>query len=115
MIAEPETSYYADTDWTPDHDYYYRISAVDNQDNMSDYSEELAVIITSTWGQPGVERPRITAITSSYPNPFNSQTTIVYYVADIGPIPAQINIDIYDILGRKVRTLVDAESEDACR
>ncbi len=111
MIAEPETSYYADTDWTSDHDYYYRISAVDGQDNMSDYSEELAVIITSTWDEPGVERPNITAITSSYPNPFNSQTTIVYYVANIGPIPAQINIDIYDILGRKIRTLLNERKD----
>ncbi len=111
IIAEPESSYYADADWTPDHDYYYRISSVDDQDNMSDYSEELEVILTSIWGEPGVERPKITAITSSYPNPFNSQTTIVYHVADIGPIPAQINIDIYDIMGRKVRELVDERKE----
>jgi hypothetical protein len=111
MIAEPDTSYYVDLDWLPGHNYYYRIAAVDNQDNISDYSEELVVILTSIWGDPGVERPEITAITGNYPNPFNSQTTIVYYVANIGPIPARINIDIYDIMGRKVRKLVDEKKE----
>jgi flagellar hook assembly protein FlgD len=53
----------------------------------------------------------MTSITNSYPNPFNSLTTIIYYVADIGPVPAQINIDIYDIMGRKVRELVDERKE----
>ena len=111
MIAEPDTSYYADTGWTPGYDYYYKIAAVDNQDNMSDYSEELAVILTDIEGGFGAEMPTITAIKGNYPNPFNSQTTIIYTVANLGPIPAQIDIDIYDILGRKVRLLVDDRKE----
>jgi len=48
---------------------------------------------------------------SNYPNPFNSSTTIIYHVANIGPIPAEIKIDIYDILGRKVRTLINERKE----
>ncbi|MCD6163724.1 MAG: T9SS type A sorting domain-containing protein [candidate division Zixibacteria bacterium] len=111
LIAELDTSYYLDSDWTTDQDYYYRIASIDNQDNISDYSEELEINLVSIWDMPGVERPEFTAITSNYPNPFNSQTTIVYYVGNIGPIPAQINIDIYDILGRKVRLLFDARKE----
>ena len=111
MIAEPDTSFYVDLDWMPGHNHYYKLAAVDNQDNISDYSEELEVILTSIWGDPGVTKPNITSITNSYPNPFNSQTAIVYFVADIGPIPAQINIDIYDIMGRKVRKLVDERKE----
>jgi len=111
MIAEPDTSFYADYDWSPEHNYYYKISAVDNQDNMSDYSEELAVILVSIWGQPGVEIPDFTSITSNYPNPFNSTTTIIYHVANIGPVPAEIKIEIYDILGRKVRTLINERKE----
>jgi hypothetical protein len=107
LIGEPDTSYYADGDLTPGHNYYYRIAAVDNQDNLSDYSIELEVITTGVEGGWGAEMPTITAIESNYPNPFNSQTTIIYTVANLGPIPAQINIDIYDIMGRKVRKLVD--------
>lgn len=39
----------------------------------------------------------------SYPNPFNSSTTIRYTVLTAGPV----TLDIYDILGRKVQTLLD--------
>ena len=107
LISEPDTSYYEDTDLTPGHNYYYRVAALDNQDNLSDYSEELEVITTGVEGGWGVEMPTITAIESNYPNPFNSQTTIIYAVANLGPLPAQVNIDIYDIMGRRVRNLVD--------
>lgn len=106
LISEPDTSYYVDGDILPGVDYYYRISALDNQGNESDYSEELTVIQTGIWDGVGVEPPRITIIQSNYPNPFNSSTTIVYAVADLGPIPAEIEVTIYDIVGRKVRTLV---------
>jgi len=111
LLAEPDTSYYVDTDWMPGHNYYYLIAAIDNQDNISDYSEELAVILTGIEPFPGAEVPFITAIETSYPNPFNSVTTIIYKVANLGPVPAQINIDIYDILGREVRNLVDERKE----
>ncbi len=106
LISEPDTSNYVDGDILPGVDYYYRISALDNQGNESDYSEELAVIQTGIWDGVGVEPPRMTIIQSNYPNPFNSSTTIVYAVADLGPIPAEIEVTIYDIVGRKVRTLV---------
>ncbi len=39
----------------------------------------------------------------NFPNPFNAQTTIEYTTPKAG----DVRLDIYDILGRKVRTLVD--------
>ncbi len=39
----------------------------------------------------------------NYPNPFNPETQIRYQVAS----QAQVTIEVYDVLGRKVRTLVD--------
>jgi hypothetical protein len=39
----------------------------------------------------------------NYPNPFNFSTTIRYIVPTAGPV----RLDIYDILGRKVQTLLD--------
>jgi hypothetical protein len=43
----------------------------------------------------------------NYPNPFNSATTIEYSLSEAG----RVRIDIYDLLGRKVETLVDEEKQ----
>ncbi|MEJ2538041.1 MAG: T9SS type A sorting domain-containing protein [Calditrichia bacterium] len=37
----------------------------------------------------------------NYPNPFNSGTTIEFYL----PLTSEINVEIYNLLGQKVRTL----------
>lgn len=42
-------------------------------------------------------------INQNYPNPFNPSTTITYSVAK----PSNVKIVIYDMLGQKVKTLVD--------
>ncbi|UCE66281.1 MAG: T9SS type A sorting domain-containing protein [Candidatus Zixiibacteriota bacterium] len=42
---------------------------------------------------------------TAFPNPFNSSTTIKYIL----PEPGHVRIDIYDLLGRKVRTLVEKD------
>jgi hypothetical protein len=107
LIAEPESSFYADADVIIGETYYYRIASIDSQGNRSDYSPETAVTVTGVWQGEGAELPRMTVIESNYPNPFNSNTTIIYTVANLGPMPAEIKIDIYDIMGRKVRNLVN--------
>jgi hypothetical protein len=111
LIAETESSAFADGDVISGQTYYYRIASLDNQGNRSEYSQEVDVDMTGIWQGDGVEPPRMTAIESNYPNPFNSATTLIYAVANLGPLPAQINIDIYDVQGRKVRTLVDERKE----
>jgi hypothetical protein len=42
-------------------------------------------------------------LSPNYPNPFNAQTTIKYSL----PKEGNVRIDIFDIMGRKVETLVD--------
>ena len=111
LIAAPESSFYADSNVVLGQTYYYRIASLDNQGNRSEYSPEIAVTVTGVWQGDGAEMPRMTVIESNYPNPFNSATTIVYSVADLGPIPAEIKIEIYDIMGHKVRTLVNEKKE----
>jgi hypothetical protein len=110
-VATPETSYFADGGLVPTQDYFYKIKAVDDNNQASESSDELPVYLSGIQDEPGVETPKITSIESNYPNPFNSSTTIVYSVANLGPIPAQINIDIFDIGGRKVRALLDNRME----
>jgi len=111
LLAEPESSFYSDPEVILGETYYYRIASSDNQGNRSEYSPELAVMVTGVWNGEGAEMPRMTVIESNYPNPFNSSTTIVYSVANLGPLPAEITIEIYDITGRKIRTLIHERKE----
>ena len=50
------------------------------------------------------ELPKHLIVSSPYPNPFNATITIQYDL----PQDCHVTIDIYDILGRHVKTLVDA-------
>ncbi len=78
------------------------------------YSYELQSVsikgVTKTFNQlnvTGVNRtndsPKSFALLQNYPNPFNPATTIRYDVPKIG----RVKIDVFDILGNKVATLVD--------
>lgn len=52
--------------------------------------------------------PKAFSLSHNYPNPFNPQTVIEYAL----PHDCEVRITIYNILGQKVRTLVD-ESQEA--
>ncbi len=50
-------------------------------------------------------RPYSFSLAQNYPNPFNAQTVIGYTLLD----EAYVTIDVYDLLGRKITSLVDIE------
>ena len=50
-------------------------------------------------------RPEQFVLMQNYPNPFNPSTKISFMLADSGPI----KLEIYDLLGRKMATLLDKE------
>jgi hypothetical protein len=107
MIAVPDTSLYIDTDFIAANSIYYRISAADNQNNISDYSEELEVVFTGIGDPFDANMPQTIVLYQNYPNPFNRNTIIKYYLPNIGYQPAKVKLSIYDLLGRQVRLLVD--------
>lgn len=53
----------------------------------------------------GDELPRTTALHQNFPNPFNPTTSIQFDLAQAGPV----RLDVYDSLGRLVKSLVDEE------
>jgi hypothetical protein len=77
------------------------------------YSEEYFRRYTVVAGEPGYVNEKIAEILSvipreftlsqNYPNPFNPTTTIQYSVA----VPGKVQIMVYDLLGREVKTLVN--------
>ena len=46
--------------------------------------------------------PQAYALDANYPNPFNPSTTIGYQL----PMAAQVRLEIYDLMGQRVKTLV---------
>jgi hypothetical protein len=102
-----DTSVFKDTEWNNYQNYYYLFTAIDNQDNESDPSSELAVIFISIFEPDEPFIPYKVELRQNYPNPFNPRTTIVYSVPNLGPQPAKVKIIVYNIMGEEVRNLVD--------
>jgi len=55
--------------------------------------------------EEGGNRPKKFSLAQNYPNPFNPQTSIAYTL----PKAATVRLDVFDILGRVVTTLLDKE------
>jgi hypothetical protein len=99
------------TNWAdPEYDgwnIYYKITATDYAGNESDPSSPENVTAA---GESGI--PRTFTLYQNVPNPFNPTTVIRY---DVPPSGGPVTIRIYDVAGRLVRTLVDAEQSAGAR
>ncbi len=60
-------------------------------------------------GVQGVDAPLPTSFTlhQNYPNPFNPVTTIEFDLGVSVSGPQQVNLDIFNVLGQRVRSLID--------
>jgi hypothetical protein len=68
---------------------------------------KLSTEITGINDNTNTRLPEQVSPISNYPNPFNASTTIEYGLPDAG----RVRIDVYDLLGRKVETLVEKEKQ----
>jgi hypothetical protein len=92
----------------------YSVFAVDldgDGDNdlavANEYSNNVSILLYRTVytgiDHESAKLPRQYQLSQNYPNPFNAQTIIQYSL----PSQSLVTIDIFDILGRKVETLVN--------
>ncbi len=102
FIGESETSDFIDAAMAAG-DNYYIVTAVDIHDNESDASDAVSLTSMSVDGGAGV--PDVFALHQNFPNPFNPVTNIRFDV----PENSMVSMAIYDLLGHKVRTLINYE------
>jgi hypothetical protein len=57
----------------------------------------------------GIPIPRVFALYPNYPNPFNPSTTIAFDLPGARDEARPVSLVIYDVRGRRVRTLIDSE------
>ena len=71
------------------------------------YYDNVSVATTEGDLKPVVAQPRAYVLHDNYPNPFNPETTISFLV----PQPAPVKIDIYNVMGQQIATLLNSTVE----
>ena len=80
----------------------YIVEATDREFNVVSDSGKFVLNNVSLSTQIDIKPERF-SLHQNYPNPFNPTTTIAYDL----PIASIVNITIYDMMGRKIKTLVN--------
>ena len=99
-VVETADTIYVDAGFALYETNYYRLLAYDISGNVSDYSDILWVDALSIDNKP---LPQSFSLEQNFPNPFNPVTKIRYGI----PQDAMVKIAIYDIIGRKIKVLVN--------
>ena len=98
--AAVEENTFTDESLTAGVDYHYAVKAVDANGNESDLSAEVSIATIDV--ADGLSIPDVYTLGANYPNPFNPSTTITYQLPEAG----YVNLQIYDLTGKVVNTLV---------
>jgi len=84
-------------------EYFFALKAFDNSNNLSEFSEEAVAALFTSIDERSEEIPGDYKIEQNYPNPFNPATNIRFSL----PKATNVEIRLYDMLGREVLTLLN--------
>ena len=84
---------------------WVNIYLTDNSGNALGKGRELPKVIITAVSEQQETYPERFILSQNYPNPFNPITNICYNL----PVHTNVRLSIYNILGQKIRTLVDCE------
>jgi hypothetical protein len=105
LIASITDTFYYDTFPSNVETLYYKLTAMDNQGNESNPSEQVAVTLVSVKNEWKPVNNYI--LYQNYPNPFNPSTRIGYKLKERG----YVKLYVYDIKGELVSVLVNQTQE----
>ena len=83
--------------------YYYWLETIDSRGESYYYGPVSAIPVSEGSGNE-TPNPLAFSLSPNYPNPFNASTSIEYSL----PIKCHVELVIFSVAGRRIRTLVDA-------
>ena len=119
-ILSPETTSYTDTNVLPDTEYFYYLQGVGQPQQVDAsaingtpdgsalrsgryFTQTFSPMSASMEPEPGQKGPFSFALEGNYPNPVSRVTKILYVLPEEG----EVELSLYDVLGRRVSVLVD--------
>ena len=104
----PYKTDYKAYDLQPGNTYYWRIRAQYNDESWNDWCQAWhfnTIAPTDVEDDDHSGFPEHPELYQNFPNPFNPTTTIDYNLAR----SSHVSLTLYDILGRRIRQLIDTE------
>ena len=95
-----------------DHSYWYKLIDVDVNGNRTEHGPIFAHPTAQNSGletATGKALPEHFALNQNYPNPFNPETHIPFEIPESETGIHQVQVSIYDMNGKKIRTLFDGQ------